>query len=141
MRKTRALFLIVLFVNFQFLNVVVNSSAIFEVKNQETLEPYRWLWEELSNAPGPISGEDVVYWGENLGPYHNYTELTEKLVLLNSTFPEIVDVFINNIDEFLKIREYINSEEKKLLVDFSWSEYLLVAWVADCGVRRAPTIQ
>ena len=93
MRKTRALFLIVLFVNFQFLNVVVNSPAIFEVKNQETLEPYRWLWEELSNAPGPISGEDVVYWGENLGPYHNYTELTEKLVLLNSTFPEIVDVF------------------------------------------------
>ncbi len=93
MRKTQALLLIVLFVNFQFLNVVVNSSAIFNIKNQETLEPYRWFWEELSNAPGPISGEDVVYWGENLGPYHNYTELTEKLVLLNSTFPEIVDVF------------------------------------------------
>ncbi len=93
MRKTQALFLIVLFVNFQFLNVVINSSATFNIKKQETLDPYIWFWEELSNAPGQISGEDVVYWGENLGPYHNYTELTEKLVLLNSTFPDIVDVF------------------------------------------------
>ncbi|MHA1419525.1 MAG: M14 family zinc carboxypeptidase [Candidatus Heimdallarchaeaceae archaeon] len=93
MKKTQALFLIVLFINFQFLNVVVNSSATFQVKKQETLDPYRWFWEELSNPPGPISGEDVVYWGEDLGPYHNYTELTDKLVLLNATFPEIVDVF------------------------------------------------
>ncbi len=94
-RKTLGVFILILFLNFQILNTIVNSSFIFTVQSQEENEPeaYYWLWQELANAPGPISGEDVVYWGEDLGPYHNYTELTEKLVLLNSTFPELVDVF------------------------------------------------
>ncbi|MHA1591992.1 MAG: M14 family zinc carboxypeptidase, partial [Candidatus Heimdallarchaeaceae archaeon] len=94
-RKTLGVFILILFLNFQILNTIVNSSFIFTVQSQEENEPetYYWLWQELASAPGPISGEDVVYWGEDLGPYHNYTELTEKLVLLNSTFPELVDVF------------------------------------------------
>jgi hypothetical protein len=35
----------------------------------------------------------VVFWGESLGPYHNYDELSDKLQDLNSSFPDIVEVF------------------------------------------------
>ncbi|MHA1303014.1 MAG: M14 family zinc carboxypeptidase [Candidatus Heimdallarchaeaceae archaeon] len=56
-------------------------------------DSYLWIWEEFKNAPGEIYGEDFVFWGSSLGPYHNYTELTTKLVLLNNSFPELVDVF------------------------------------------------
>ncbi|MHA1829475.1 MAG: M14 family zinc carboxypeptidase [Candidatus Heimdallarchaeaceae archaeon] len=51
------------------------------------------MWEELNGAPGFINSEDVVFWGENLGPYHNYTEETVKLFQLNETFPNFVEVF------------------------------------------------
>ncbi|MHA1867030.1 MAG: M14 family zinc carboxypeptidase [Candidatus Heimdallarchaeaceae archaeon] len=54
---------------------------------------YPWIWEEFSEAPRDIPGEDFVYWGASLGPYHNYTEVTNKLVALNNSFPELVEVF------------------------------------------------
>ncbi|MHA1685536.1 MAG: M14 family zinc carboxypeptidase [Candidatus Heimdallarchaeaceae archaeon] len=82
-------------VNLQYLVAISSSSEgssfwKFQPKQQDD---YQWIWDEFANAPHQIVGEDVVYWGENLGPYHNYTELTAKLMALNESFPEYVDVF------------------------------------------------
>ncbi len=90
--KITTLFLLVLVVSFQILTVTVNSSATLnQVKKNG--DDYQWFWHELVGAPGPISGEDSVYWGEDLGPYHNYTEMTSKLTHLSTLYPEIIDVF------------------------------------------------
>ena len=90
--KLRTIFFILLVVSFQFLTVTVNSSATFNSVHGND-DDYDWFWNALVGAPGPISGEDTVFWGEDLGPYHNYTELTNKLHHLNTIVPEIVDVF------------------------------------------------
>ncbi|MEE9410184.1 MAG: M14 family zinc carboxypeptidase [Candidatus Heimdallarchaeota archaeon] len=87
-----AILILALFLNYQLITVLTSSSASYNFK-QQVDEPYVWIWEELANSPSSISGDDVVFWGESLGPYHNYTELNDKLILLNSNFPELVDVF------------------------------------------------
>ncbi len=87
-----AIVITILFLNFQILSTITSISALFHIKPQVE-ESYKWLWEELANSPGPIPGEDVVFWQESLGPYHNYTELTHKLNLLESNFPDFVDMF------------------------------------------------
>ncbi|TFG09764.1 hypothetical protein EU534_01810, partial [Candidatus Heimdallarchaeota archaeon] len=90
--KAKAILLILFVFNFQILSTTVNSSALF---NNVKLngDVYEWFWQALTGAPGLINGEDTVYWGEDLGPYHNFTELTDRLTLLSSSFPEFVDVF------------------------------------------------
>ncbi len=82
---------IILLTNLQVLQITESAYSFTPSKRQEN--GYFWIWEELSNPPGDIDGEDVVFWGENIGPYHNYTELTDKLMMLNSNFPNLVDVF------------------------------------------------
>ena len=92
--KLKTILIGILLINFQILNVVVSSTSTFypfKINN----DVYQWFWHGLAEAPGPISGEDVVYWGEDLGPYHNYTELTSRLSLMNDTFTDLVDVFSN----------------------------------------------
>ncbi len=91
-RKASAVVTILLFLNYQFLSVAIDASIPINIRKQEA-EPYHWIWEELYGAPGSIPGEDVVFWGENLGPYHNYTELSTRLSILNSTFSEFVDLY------------------------------------------------
>ena len=91
-RKTLAIVFLILFLNFQLLANLINSSSIFRIKQQEN-ETYVWFWHQLEGAPGVINGEDVVYWGEDLGPYHNYTEMMNRLFLLESFYPELVDVY------------------------------------------------
>ena len=91
-RKAFAVVAILLFVNYQTLSVTIDASIPSHIKKQES-ESYQWIWEELSSAPSSIIGEDVVFWGESLGPYHNYTEISSKLSLLNSTFSEFVDLY------------------------------------------------
>ncbi|MFW9928544.1 MAG: M14 family zinc carboxypeptidase, partial [Candidatus Thorarchaeota archaeon] len=54
---------------------------------------YQFLWNTLSDPPGFIEGDDSIIWGSDLGPYYNYSELTSKLLSLNSSFPNIVDLF------------------------------------------------
>ncbi len=88
---------------------------------------YVWIWDEFENNPDavPAPGDDPVYWGGSLGPYYNYSEIVSKLLKLNETFPEIVDVFsIGTSYEgkeiyALKITNETNFENK--------SEFLLVA--------------
>ncbi|MHA2357437.1 MAG: M14 family zinc carboxypeptidase [Candidatus Heimdallarchaeaceae archaeon] len=89
-RALYTLFIGILLLNFQY---DFGYSLNFQEVNYQIDVDYKWFWEELYRAPDSIFGEDVVYWGENLGPYHNYTELTEKLVSLNATFPSMVDLF------------------------------------------------
>ncbi|MCG3226187.1 MAG: hypothetical protein H7645_04650 [Candidatus Heimdallarchaeota archaeon] len=86
----KTLILIVLITNLQSSNV---TSFNTDVVKEQNYTSYIWLWEELNGAPGNIPGEDVVFWGDNLGPYHNYTEMVNKLEFLNESFPEIVDLF------------------------------------------------
>ncbi|MHA2230921.1 MAG: M14 family zinc carboxypeptidase [Candidatus Hodarchaeales archaeon] len=54
---------------------------------------YTWIWDEFSNATGPIAGDDSVVWGRSLGPYYNYNELSGKLFRLQYSFPDLVDLF------------------------------------------------
>ena len=57
---------------------------------------YYWIWEEYQDTAidGAVIGDDPVTWGEDLGAYHNYTETVNRLLSLNSTFPDIVDVLV-----------------------------------------------
>ena len=91
--KAYSFFIIFLILNSQSLTQMISSASVFhQVKGDDSVV-YRWIWEELEGAPGAINGDDVVFWGDSLGPYHNYTELSSKLINLNSTFPEFIDLF------------------------------------------------
>ncbi|NPD87634.1 MAG: hypothetical protein HGN29_02855 [Asgard group archaeon] len=89
-RFLKTLLLLVLILNLRSVNTILSNAGIVKEQNNSS---YIWLWEELYGAPSNIPGEDVVFWGESLGPYHNYTEMVNKLVSLNESFPEIVDLF------------------------------------------------
>ncbi len=93
--KLLSVMLLIIFISSQTIQAFHIGPIPFshKVKNYRTPNSYDWIWDEFSNAPGPINGEDFVYWGPSLGPYHNYTELTSKLLALNSSFSDIVDVF------------------------------------------------
>lgn len=54
---------------------------------------YDWLWEDLATTLGNMPGDDSVYHGGSLGPYLNYSELTNRLVALNETFPQLVELW------------------------------------------------
>ena len=54
---------------------------------------YRFIWDEYDGASGDQSGDDSVVFGSSFGPYHNYTELVTKLKSLNTTYPEIIELF------------------------------------------------
>jgi hypothetical protein len=58
-----------------------------------TRENYTFIWEENNDAPGDQPGDDSVVFGPSFGPYHNYSELVNKLKSLNTTYPEIIQVF------------------------------------------------
>jgi len=87
-----SLIVIVLFLNSHLISSISAKNTPEYVYLAEEPE-YSWIWDEFSNAPSDIPGEDFVYWGESLGPYHNYTEVTNKLIILNNSFPELVEVF------------------------------------------------
>ncbi|MFW9851998.1 MAG: M14 family zinc carboxypeptidase [Candidatus Thorarchaeota archaeon] len=95
MRKSSLLYtllFIFLLINNQFYQATISSSAQYPIKKQNG-DTYVWIWDELIGAPTSIPSDDVVFWGESLGPYHNYDELTVKLQDLNSSFPDIIEVF------------------------------------------------
>ncbi len=59
----------------------------------QTRGGYTSIWEEYENAPGDQPGDDSIVFGPTFGPYHNYSELINKLKNLNTTYPEIIEVF------------------------------------------------
>ena len=56
---------------------------------------YEWISDELQDGelPGGIIGDDVVFWGENLGVYYNSIETQEKLKAAEAAFPNYVSYF------------------------------------------------
>lgn len=85
---------------------------------------YLFIWDELEDAPGYIHGDDIIFWGESFGPYHNYTEIVSKIQECNNTYPEFVDIFSIGKTFFgrdiwcVKITNESNTTEKRqLLID------------------------
>jgi len=93
----------VLTIGFGSVNINALANATFHYRfdlfnapktpNIFTNGDYIWIWDEYANAPGNIYTADVVFWGPNYGPYHNYDELTYKIHSLENHFPNFVDVF------------------------------------------------
>ncbi|MBD3190087.1 MAG: hypothetical protein GF308_05565 [Candidatus Heimdallarchaeota archaeon] len=63
-----------------------------EISYQLDSSNYLWFWEEYQNVSGDLPGNDVETWGSSLGPYHNYTEIMQKLNSLEALFPEIIEL-------------------------------------------------
>lgn len=81
-------------INTHRLVITLNSSVSqnFSLK-RHTREGYTFIWEDYDSAPGDQQGDDSVVFGPSFGPYHNYSELVNKLKSLNTTYPEIIQVF------------------------------------------------
>lgn len=54
---------------------------------------YSFIWDEYDDAPGDQQGDDSVVFGPSYGLYHNYSELVHKFKFLNTTYPEIIELF------------------------------------------------
>lgn len=106
MTKMNKLFLIVGLLTGLILScsiIIINSHKSMITVNQEesvnlssnfrTRNGYTFIWEEYDGAPGEQQGDDSVVFGPSFGPYHNYSELVIKLKDLNTTYPEIIQVF------------------------------------------------
>ena len=92
------------------------------VEEKQSSEGYKWIWEE-DYSLGSVPGDDVLFWGENLGPYHNYEETLDKIFAMEVAFPELVDIFsigettLGKTIYVVKITdESFNQEKCKMLV-------------------------
>jgi hypothetical protein len=75
-------------------NAPTKSSIISQINPKEKIRAgYSFIWDEYDEAPGDQSGDDSVVFGSSFGPYHNYSELVTKLKNLNTTYPEIIELF------------------------------------------------
>ena len=76
-------------------SVITFNSSVRENSSfkRDTREGYTFIWEDYEDAPGDQPGDDSVVFGPSFGPYHNYSELVKKLMNLNTTYPEIIQVF------------------------------------------------
>ncbi len=80
--------------NSHTLLTIVNQPESFEITSKLlTGEGYTFIWEEYVDAPGDQQGDDSIVFDPSFGPYHNYSELVNKLMNLNTTYPEIIQVF------------------------------------------------
>ncbi len=74
--------------------IAANQTDVLNLLSSSQIrDGYPFLWEEFEDAPGDQQGDDSVVFGPSLGPFHNYTELVTKLKTLNTTYPEIIQVF------------------------------------------------
>ncbi|TFH29883.1 MAG: hypothetical protein E4G98_03085 [Promethearchaeota archaeon] len=62
--------------------------------SSEYPDSYRYMWEEFSNASGNLPGDDILQYGSTFGPFHNYSEIQDKLFQLNQSFPNLIDIEI-----------------------------------------------
>jgi len=86
-----SLIVVINFVNLDTtLNLPISSNNILK---SCTREGYTFIWDEFDGAPGNQQGDDSVVFGSSFGPYHNYSELVKKLKNLNTTYPEIIELF------------------------------------------------
>lgn len=52
------------------------------------------MWDEFQNVSGDLPGDDIIQYGANFGPFHNYSEFVHKIHILNETFPHLIDLSI-----------------------------------------------
>ncbi len=74
-----------------------NVKKVLENKMSLTAVNYQFIWNEFENIPTENKtnqiGDDSVYWGPDLGPYYNYTEMLNKIKWAASNFSELVSWF------------------------------------------------
>ncbi len=80
-------------INSHTLLITISQPESFNFSKFRTREGYTFIWEEYNGAPGDQQGDDSVVFGPSFGPYHNYSEVVNKLRNLNTTYPEIIHVF------------------------------------------------
>jgi hypothetical protein len=84
----------ILLINTNGFTKITNSPEEMQIPlKKRTNNAYTFIWEEFIEAPGNQIGDDSIVFGPSFGPYHNYAELVTKLKSLNTTFPEIIDLF------------------------------------------------
>ncbi len=59
----------------------------------KTLTNIPWMWEQYEQPPSSLPGDDVLHWGSDLGPFHNYSEIVDHLNDRVSQFPEQLNLF------------------------------------------------
>ena len=58
--------------------------------SSEVVYDYIFIWETYENASGDLLGDDILHYGQSLGPFHNYTEQILKYESLEANFPEFL---------------------------------------------------
>ncbi len=113
-------------------NFTVQASS----NQQDTSEPelslsadYEWISDELqdSELPGSIVGDDVVFWGEDLGVYYNSMETQEKLKAAEAAFPNYVTYFEYGTSYLDKPLMGVRLTKSVSLEVYAKSEILIVA--------------
>jgi len=101
-----------------------------------SISDYLWMWDEYSDAPSNLVGDEPIIWGGSLGHYHNYTEIQEKLNFLAETMPVLAKTY--SIGQTYNEREIMCLE----LSDHSYSgaktEFLLIG---QTHAREAITVE
>ncbi len=72
--------------------LMLGTASLNGVSTVEAQSGFDWIWDEYVGAPGSIDHDDVVYWGSDLGPFHNYGEINTHIASLASSFPDYVSV-------------------------------------------------
>jgi hypothetical protein len=90
---------------------------------------YEWIFDELQDPelPGGIVGDDVVYWGEDLGPYYNSVETEKKLRAAEDAFPGLVTYFEYGSSYLDKPLMGVRITKINSMEIYSKSEILIVA--------------
>ncbi|WP_457919600.1 M14 family zinc carboxypeptidase [Candidatus Lokiarchaeum ossiferum] len=120
-------FLIISLSSPSFLSLNLSSSTFSTIPLTAHLHQaadYEYIWDEFSDAPGDIAGDDILQFGPSFGKFHNYTEIIEKLTDLESSFPNYCEVFtigkthLNHEIYGIKLTDKmsVNSKEEILIV-------------------------
>jgi hypothetical protein len=90
---------------------------------------YNWIFDELQDPdlPGTIEGDDVVFWGEDMGPYYNSAEIKEKLMAAEGAFPDYVTYFEYGSSYFEKPLMGVRITAPASVEVYAKSEVLIVA--------------
>ena len=90
---------------------------------------YAWISDELqdSELDGNIVGDDVIYWGEDLGVYYNSIETQEKLKAAEAAFPDYVTYFEYGLSYLEKPLMGVRLTMQNSMDVYSKSEILIVA--------------
>jgi len=111
-----------LLVNSQFIDLIGSQTKTYYSKQNHS---YNWIWNEYLDAPDSIFGSDIAHFGSSFGPFHNKTELYNKLYSIEENFPNIIEIkeigrsYLNNSILVVIITNELSTKNK--------NEFFLVA--------------